>query len=126
MITMALENSRQYKDDDIILTLDLKHQLHSEAATPWDWAYLDYTIDDLTGKIIILPIVNRYFEKFTPDWYRSSVKNAATSDQWANLKETLMGNVNYKALCDETLVVGSRVETTSSGMSGVEASRLRG
>lgn len=112
-VTFELKDSQKQAANDLFLSVDISQNLHAEAAGPWDWSYLDYTITDISNKRLLLPIVNRYFEKFTPDYYYTSVANAGTSDHWGNLKATLMGNVHYQALCDETLVVGSRVTTAT-------------
>lgn len=124
-VTFELKNSQKHGASDLFLSADISQNLHAEAAGPWEWKYLDYTIADISKKRLLLPIVNRYFEKFTPDYYYTTVANAGTSDHWANLKATLMGNVHYQALCDETLVVGSRVETATydgKACTGTEAS----
>ena len=44
----------------------------------------------------------------------------ATGQEWANLKTWLEGSINYLALSDNAVSVGSRVEKTSDGRRGVE------
>lgn len=58
-----------------------------------------------------LPTVSRYFEKYTP--YPFKIKGEESISEWTYVENLLKGNVNYRALKDETLRVGAQ---TSKGV----------
>ncbi len=108
-VSFIVNNSRSYSDTKIKLLYDITFYWYDEYADPWEHCHKKqghhyYNI------YISAPIVNRYFGKYTP-YPMPGYSGAADSGEWSNLQTLLMNNINYRALCDETLKVGSPKES---------------
>lgn len=117
-LSYKLYNSKSIKDNNLYLNVKPKYEIYSEVCKPKKHTRWTSTWSKLSTKQILLPVVYRYFEKYTPSCYTSTLP--ATGQEWANLKTWLEGSINYQALSDNAVSVGSRVEKTSNGRRGVE------
>lgn len=105
-VSFVVSNAKSLGERPIALRCDLIWRVYHEYADPWvHWSFTPEYIHFVT---ISLPKVNRYFEKYTP--YPLS-GGTADGSEWGNLEDRLMSNVNYRALCDETLKVGAQMES---------------
>lgn len=104
-VTFLLNNAKKYEEKDIRLGCEFTFKTHNEYAEN----NLNKTKKYYYSKSFsfALPKVNRYFEKYTPYPLPSST-GSGDGPEWGNLEERLMRNINYRALCDNTLMVGAQ------------------
>lgn len=106
-VSFVVSNTKSFGEKSISLLADVTWKVYGEYADKDEkWCLINKHY--LGTKTISLPKVNRYFEKYTP--YPLS-GGAADGSEWGNLEDRLMSNVNYRALCDETLKVGAQMES---------------
>lgn len=107
-VTFVVNNTKDYGTKSIKLSTSIKFKIYSEYADPWDhaWYHKSWT----KGFYTTLPKVYRYFGKYTPS-PMPGYSGAGDGSEWGNLEDRLMRNINYRALCDETLKVGAQVES---------------
>ncbi len=107
-VTFIVNNTKSYGEKSVTLLLDLQWNFFSEYADPWEhWTFRPReVIPYLSTK---MPKVNRYFDKYTP-YPLPGYSDIGDGSEWGNLEERLMRNINYRALCDETLQVGAQTE----------------
>lgn len=118
-VTFVVKNTQSYGSKTVSLHSGITWQVYDEYADPWEhWHNVSSYYRGFTTN---LPKVNRYFEKYTP-YPMPGFSGAGDSDEWGNLEDRLMRNVNYRALCDETLQVGSQ---TANGLDQVAESIWR-
>lgn len=122
MLTFKLDDSRSYGEQDIYLDTKMSWGIYSELCKPKDHTRYNYYWGPFT-RSFLLPVVYRYFGKYAPSYYSATI--SATDDDWVNLKSMLEDNPTYKALSDDAIMVGARVETTADGRDGVEAQAER-
>ena len=122
MATFELKDSRKYKEENLYLGTTASFHIYEEYCTPekhtrYDsyWGDFNYTH--------LLPVVYRYFDHYEPSYYSATF--AMNDDDWVNINEALMDNPTYKALCNEDMMVGARVEKTSDGKAGTQAQAER-
>lgn len=107
-VTFVVRNTKSYGNKLFRIGYDIKYTDYSEYADPWQgWKHTHTR--HYSGLFINMPTVNRYFEKYTP-YPMPGFSGPADSSEWNNLQALLMNNVNYRALCDETLKVGAQTQ----------------
>lgn len=122
MLTFKLPNSRSYGEQDVYLDTKMSYGIYSEVCKPKKHTRYSYHWGPF-NRSFLLPVVYRYFGKYAPSYYSATI--SATDDDWVNLKSMLEDNPTYRALCDDAIMVGARVETTADGRNGVEAQAER-
>lgn len=104
-VSFVVSGAQALGERAVSLRCDLKWTVYSEYADPWEhWSNRARYSQGVT---VSLPKVYRYFEKYTP---YPLMGGTADGSEWGNLEDRLMSNVNYRALCDETLRVGAQTE----------------
>lgn len=107
MITFAVKNTKNgLGDKKVILNAKVNFKCHEVANSPWHEKH--QTIKNEKEFKQDMPMVYRFFEKYTPAPYTIGANADAAS--WTNLETLLMNNVNYKAFKDETLTIGAVTE----------------
>lgn len=105
-VTFVVSNSKSFGDKALKLSAHVRFYVRGELAMTWKTAWRkDHFTRDISTK---LPRVNRYFEKYTP--YPMPGYWEGDAGEWSNLQNLLKNNINYRALCDETLQVGAQTE----------------
>lgn len=106
-VTFKVENSRELGAKNLSLYVDVDYSFYSEACSPWKVnKHTDYI--DIDPVYLVIDPVSRYFDKYTPGRFYSDAN--VDSSSWLNLESLLMGNVNYKHLCNDDLRICAQLE----------------
>lgn len=107
-VTFIVGKSKSFEKNTLSLLYDIKWTTYSEYGAPWD--HIHHTHSKIYKNILVsLPKINRYFEKYTPTLI-PKFSGPVDGSGWTNLQTILKNNINYRALCDETLQVGAQTE----------------
>lgn len=107
MVSFAVKNAKEsLGEKKVTLHADVNFKCHEVASSPFN--EMHHTINNNATYTLDMPVVFRYFEKYTPSPYKMGAN--ADAANWNNLESLLMSNVNYKAFKDETLTVGAVTE----------------
>lgn len=106
-VTFMLSNTPNYEKQSIGLNIDVKYQTYHEVGSPFTYArsYWGYK----RNAYIILPQVNRHFDKYSP--YCNAKQVYDTTESWTEVENLLKSNVNYKSFFNENLLVGAPTAT---------------
>ena len=118
LFTYRVDDSKSLGEKNLYLNAIINDEIYSEYCTPDKHTRYRKWWTSTKKNSLLLPVVYRYFGQFRPNYYSGTT--SINDDDWVNLSVLLEGNPNYRALSDETISVGSRVEITKSGRSGVE------
>ena len=112
-VSFVVKNTEEMGECDIRLRYNIRYEFYDEFA--WYKKFVSHNRRiKYYDMFLTMPKVNRKFERFLP-----SILNGFSPDEekksdyisyWNNLQTLLMNNVNYRALCDETLTVGAQTE----------------
>lgn len=107
-VTFVVKNTKDYGSKTMKLNTNVRWKVYAEYADPWEhWNHRQWWDRSFSTT---LPKVYRYFGKYTP-YPMPGHSGTGDGSEWGNLEERLMRNINYRALCDETLKVGAQVES---------------
>ena len=105
-VTFYVNNTHDIESSRADLLLDFTFKVYHNVASPFENWYGWSTFSE--SACIVLPKVNRYFDRYTPYCYASS--DFADMQSWNNLEAMLRGNVNYKLFYNEDLEVAGTCE----------------
>jgi hypothetical protein len=85
------------------LKMDIECVTYHEVATPYTHAQC-FTYHP-NRAFVALPTVYRHFDKYSP--YCDAMTVVDNTESWADVENVLKSNVNYKAFCNDNLLVGA-------------------
>ena len=107
MITFAVRNTKTgLGEKKVTLNAKVDFKCHEVANSPFNEKH--QTIYNPTVFTQDMPTVYRFFEKYKPS--PSALGDNADTENWTNLENLLITNVNYAAFKDETLTIGAVTE----------------